>query len=392
MELNEINHLLTRGVSDVVVRKELEEKLKSGRVLRIKLGIDPTGTDLTLGHAVVFKKLADFQKSGHQVCFLFGNFTAKIGDPTGKDKTRKVLTDKEIEENSKKYLEQAGKILDIERCEIFHNYDWLSKMNFEEVLELAGTFTVAQMLDRDMFQKRIAEGKQINLIEFFYPLMQGYDSVPMNVDIELGGNDQLFNMLAARPIQKHFGKTPQNVITTKLLVGTDGKEKMSKSLGNYIALSDSANEMLGKIMSIPDTAMMEYFECLTDIELEEAQKMIETNPRDAKLQLAKTIITWLDSAEAADKAEQDFLQKFVKKEVPDGIPTFEVSENSIGILNLISHVCGFAKSNGEARRLIVGGAVSIDGEKITDPTMTVKISRELVLKVGKRNFGQVKKV
>ena len=259
---NITDQILTRGASDIVIKKDLEEKLKSGKKLRIKFGIDPTGFDLTLGHAVVLKKLADFQKLGHQICFLFGNFTAKIGDPTGKDKTRKVLTDQDIEKNSERYLEQAGLILDIDKCEIFHNHDWLSKLNFEEILEIAGNFTVSKMLDRDMFQKRIADGREINLVEFFYPLMQGYDSIPMNTDLELGGNDQYFNMLAARPIQKHFNKQQQNILTTKILIGTDGKEKMSKSLGNYIALNDKPNEIFGKIMSIPDEAMIEYFECL----------------------------------------------------------------------------------------------------------------------------------
>ncbi len=381
-----INDLLVRGVAEVIVKSELEKELNSEKKLRIKFGIDPTGFDLTLGHAVVLKKLADFQKMGHQICFLFGNFTAKIGDPTGKDKTRKVLTDDEINKNSEKYLEQAGKILDIEKCEIFRNHDWLSKMTFDEILEVAGNFTVSQMMERDMFQQRVKDKREINLVEFFYPLMQGYDSVPMKADLELGGNDQLFNMLAARPIQKHFKVKPQNVLAMKILVGTDGKEKMSKSLGNYIALLDSPAEMFGKTMSLPDETMLDYFECLTDIDLEEANKMVKDNPRDAKVFLAKTIIMWLHDEQAAEAAEQDFIQKFVKKENPDEMPSFKI-DGEIGILDLISKVCKFSPSNSEARRIIKSGGVTFGGEKVTDPNLVV--GKGGVLKVGKRKFGEI---
>ncbi len=388
---NKIDQILTRGVSDIVIKKDLEEKLKSGKKLRIKFGIDPTGFDLTLGHAVVLKKLADFQKLGHKICFLFGNFTAKIGDPTGKDKTRKVLTNNDIEKNSEKYLEQAGKILDIDKCEIFHNHDWLSKLTFEEILEIAGNFTVSKMLDRDMFQKRISDGREINLVEFFYPLMQGYDSIPMKTDLELGGNDQYFNMLAARPIQKHFKVTQQNILTTKILIGTDGKEKMSKSLGNYIALSDKPNDIFGKIMSIPDSAMFEYFECLTNFDLDKIKISIKDSPRDTKIQLAKEIIIWIYDENSAVSAEKDFLQKFVKKEIPDDLPEFKVKEDKIGILDLISKICKFTISNSEARRLIKGNAVSIDNKKITDPNLIINIEKDFILKVGKRNFGKIRK-
>jgi len=387
MEKKEVNDLLSRGVSNVVIKSELEKELLSGKKLRIKFGIDPTGFDLTLGHAVVLKKLADFQKMGHQICFLFGNFTAKIGDPTGKDKTRKVLSDQDIAQNSEKYLEQASKILDIEKCEIFRNYDWLAKMTFEEILEVAGNFTVSQMLERDMFQKRIADKREINLVEFFYPLMQGYDSVPMAADLEVGGNDQLFNMMAARPIQKHFDKKVQNVLTMKILVGTDGKEKMSKSLGNYIALLDSPAEIFGKTMSLPDETMIDYFECLTDMNLEEANNLIKSNPRDAKVTLAKIIINWLYDEQSVIDAENDFIQKFVKKEVPDNIPVFKVQAKEIGILDLISKTCDFAPSNSEARRVIQAGGVTFDGEKIEDPNLI--ISKSGVLKVGKRKFGEI---
>lgn len=391
MEQEKMDYLLSRGVSEVIVRADLEKKLKAGKKLRIKLGIDPSGTDLTLGHAVGLRKLKQFQDEGHQIILLFGGFTATIGDPTGKSETRNSLTFEAVEENAKTYLEQAGKILDIDKCEIRNNRDWLEKLTYREIVEQAAQFSASQMMQRDMFQERLKAGGSVAVHEFLYPLMVSYDSVVLKADLEVGGTDQHFNLLQGRPMQKYFGQPEQNILTWDLLVGTDGTEKMSKSLGNYIAIMDTPNEKFGKLMSIPDETMFTYFECLTDIDLEEAKVLIEKSPRDAKIMLAKAIITWLDSVEAADKAEQNFLQKFVKKEVPDEMPEFEVSENSIGILTLISQVCGFAKSNGEARRLITGGAVSIDGEKVADPMMAVEIKDEVVLKVGKRNFGRVKK-
>lgn len=384
-----IEKILSRSVTDVVVRKDLEEKLKSGKKLRVKFGIDPSGFDLTLGHAVVLRKLKQFQDAGHQIILLFGTFTARIGDPTGKSKTRIPLTKEAVEKNAETYLDQASKILDIDSIEVVKNGDWLEKMDFGDVLKLAGTFTVSQMLQRDMFQDRMKNDQDINLVEFMYPLMQGYDSVPIKADVELGGNDQYFNLLAGRPIQKKYDLEPQNILTTKILVGTDGKEKMSKSLGNYIALFDSPHEIFGKVMSVPDNTMMEYFECLTDLDLEAIKAEISENPRNAKVKLAKEIITWLHDEEAAKKSEQDFIQKFVKKEIPDEMPEFSVGKSEIGILDLITKICKFAPSNGEARRMIQGGGVTFDGKKVVDPTLMIEISGEKILKVGKRKFGKI---
>ena len=384
-----ISTLLDRGTADVIVRKELEQKLSSGKKLRVKLGIDPTGFDLTLGHAVVLRKLKQFQDAGHQVVLIFGTFTGRIGDPTGKSQVRTALTEAEIRENMKTYKEQAGKILDISQCEIHENGDWLSPMNFEHILELAGTFTVSQMLEREMYQERIKAGKEINLVEFFYPLMQGYDSVEVHSDLELGGTDQLFNNLAGRKIQEKFGQVPQNVLTVPILVGTDGVEKMSKSLGNYIALNDSATEMFGKTMSIPDTVMLNYFELCTDIDLKIAEEKIKESPRNAKIFLAQEIVRLYHGDKAADEALHDFEQKFVKKEVPDDMPEFSVGKSEIGILELISTVCDFTKSNSDARRLVQQGAVTWDGEKITDPNAVIQIAGEHVLKAGKRNWGKI---
>lgn len=385
-----INTLINRGTAQVIVREDLEKKLRSGKKLRIKLGIDPTGFDLTFGHTVVLRKLRQFQQAGHQIILLFGTFTARIGDPTGKSQTRTPLTKEQILQNAETYIDQASKVLDMKAVEIVYNGDWLESMSFEDVLKLAGNFTVAQMLERDMFQKRIKEGKEINMVEFMYPLMQGYDSVPIKADIELGGTDQLFNLLAARPIMQSNGMTPQNIITMNILVGTDGVQKMSKSLGNYIAIFDSANEMFGKIMSIPDKAMIDYFELLTDVDINIAREKINENPRNAKVFLAKEIISFFYEPKSADAAEQDFITKFVKKEIPEEMQSFAIKENSIGILDLLTKETSFTKSNSEARRLVEAGAVSIDGEKITDPTYNVTINTApKVLKSGKRNFGRI---
>ncbi len=387
---NTIDLLLKRGVADVIVHDDLEKKLKSGKQLRIKLGIDPTGFDLTLGHAVVLRKLRQFQDAGHHIILLFGTFTGKIGDPTGKSQTRTALTDEQIRENMTDYLNQAGKVLDIEKVEVVNNGDWLSPMNFEDVLKLAGTFTVAQMLERDMYQERIKQGKEINLVEFLYPLMQGYDSVAIKADLELGGTDQTFNLLAGRKIQEHFGQTPQNILTVPILVGLDGHEKMSKSLGNYIALNDAPNDMFGKTMSIPDDVMLNFFELCTNVDLKDAAEKIKESPRDAKVWLGQEIVKLYHGAEAAEAAYQDFLTKFVKKDIPDEMPEFEIGKKEIGILDLIANETQFAASTSEARRLIQQNAVSLDGDKITDPNAIISISGEHVLKVGKRKFGRIK--
>ncbi len=383
-----ISTLLNRGTADVIVRDQLEKKLQSGKQLRVKLGIDPTGSDLTIGHAVVLRKLKQFQDAGHQVVLIFGTFTGRIGDPTGKSQTRTALTEDDIRANMATYKEQAGKILNIDKCEIHENGTWLSPMNFEDILKLAGTFSVSQMMEREMYQERMKAGKEINLVEFFYPLMQGFDSVAIKSDIELGGTDQLFNNLAGRKIQDRYGQPSQHVLTVPILVGTDGVEKMSKSLGNYIALNDSATEMFGKTMSIPDNVMMNYFELCTDTDLDVASKKIKESPRNAKVFLAQEIVRLYHGDEAADAALADFEQKFVKKEIPDDMPEFSVSEET-GILDIIVSVCAFASSNSDARRLVQQGAVTLDGEKITDPKAMISITGSQVLKAGKRKWARL---
>lgn len=380
--------LLIRGVAEIPTKKELESRLENGEKLRVKFGIDPTGVDLTLGHAVVFRKLAEFQRAGHQIILLFGTFTAKIGDPTGKDKTRKILTDADIAQNMATYLEQVGKFLDLEKCEIVKNGDWLEKLNFSEILEIAGNFTVAQMLERDMFQKRIAENREINLVEFFYPLMQGYDSVPIAADLELGGNDQLFNMMAARPIQKHFEKKPQSVLTMEILPGTDGVEKMSKSLGNYIAVLDTPREIFGKTMSIPDNLMEKWFLLLTDFSTEKIAEILAGHPRDAKLTLASELVTMLHDKDSAQNAQTEFLEMFQRKGLPDEMPTISFAESENTILAIVI-AANFGLSNTEIRRLIAAGSVRIDGEKIMDMNTVIGLTEEHVLQVGKRKFAKI---
>lgn len=383
-----ISVLLDRGTADVIVREDLEKKLLSSQKIRVKLGIDPTGFDLTLGHAVVLRKLKQFQDAGHQVVLIFGTFTGRVGDPTGKSQTRTSLTEDDIRENMQTYKEQAGKILDIDKCEIHENGTWLAPLNFESLLKLAGTFTVSQMMEREMYQERMKAGKEINLVEFFYPLMQGYDSVAIKSDLELGGTDQLFNNLAGRKIQDRYGQPSQNVLTVPILVGTDGHEKMSKSLNNYIALNDSATEMFGKTMSIPDDVMLNYFELCTDVDLELASQKIKESPRNAKVFLAQEVVRLYHGDDAATEALRDFEQKFVKKDVPDEMPEFAVKEE-IGILDLIVQVCSFAASNSDARRLVQQGAVTLDGEKVKDPQAKISISGTQVLKSGKRNWARL---
>lgn len=385
--------LLERGTVEVIVKKELEKKLKSGKKLRIYLGIDPTGSDLTIGHAVPLRKLKHFQDAGHQVILLFGTFTGKIGDPTGRSDTRKPLSDEEIEANMQTYLQQAAKVLDINKVEVVKNGDWLSKMNFEDVLKLAGTYTVSQMLQRDMYQDRIKQGKEINLVEFMYPLMQGYDPIPIKADIQVGGTDQLFNLMAGRKIMEANEITPQHIITVPILEGLDGKEKMSKSLGNYIAIMDSPKEMFGKTMSIPDEMIVRYFELATEVpeeEIKEVEKALKSgeNPRDLKIKLAKAIVSLYHDDQAADKAEQEFKEIFTKGGLPDEIDCKKLSGTTWNIVDLVTET-GLSNSKSEARRLVQGGGVKIEGEKVQTIEDEIDISEEKLLQVGKRKFLKV---
>ncbi len=390
-----IDTLLSRGVVEVNIKKDLEKKLKSGKKLRIKFGIDPTGSDLHLGHTVPLRKLAEFQRLGHHIILLFGTFTGKIGDPTGKDKLRVPLTDADIAKNMETYLVQAGKILDMNNIEIVKNGDWLEKLNFADVLQLAGSFTASQMMQRDMFKKRIEQKKDINLVEFFYPLMQGYDSVPIKADVEIGGTDQLFNLMAGRKIQEHLGLPAQNIITVPILEGLDGHEKMSKSLNNYVGVLDEAKDVFGKIMSIPDELMEKYFTLLTSFSFEEIKDFLSLHPRDTKIFLAKTITTELHSLEEAKKAEEEFKSLFAgtgknKNAIPDDIEEKIVESGNFNILDLAIKT-GLFSSNSEARRKVLEGAFKIDGNKYTDikEEFQLQADSEYVMQFGKRHFIKI---
>lgn len=384
-----INNLLNRGVVDCEVRAHLEEKLKIGKPIRVKLGIDPTGNELHLGHSVILRKLRDFQNAGHHIILLIGTFTGKIGDPTGKDKTRPPLTDSEILENMKDFLSQAAAVLDINKAEIVKNGDWLAKLTFEDVVNLASTFTVQQMIKRESFAKRIEEEKEVSLHEFLYPLMQGYDSVPLKADLELGGTDQLFNLLAGRQIQKKYSQIPQDIMTLPILIGTDGKEKMSKSLGNYIGIKENPKEMFGKTMSIPDELMNNWFELLTSLPLDEIKNIISGHPRDAKLRLATEVVTEFHDAKKAQQAKEEFLRMFADKGLPDDIPTLLLKKGNYSIFDIVakSNLC---ESNAEAKRMITQGGVKINDQKIANQNQQVEIStKEMILQVGKRKFAKI---
>ncbi len=379
--------------------EELAAKLQhahdTNTPLRIKLGMDPTRPDLHLGHTVVMRKLREFQKLGHKIVLLVGGATAMIGDPSGKSETRPALTKEQVEENAKTYFDQMSKVLDVSDAEVVNNADWLHKMSFTELLQLAGKVTVAQMMTRDDFAKRYAEGKPIAIHEFFYPLMQAYDSVAIDSDIELGGTDQRFNTLLGRDIQAAYGKKyPQLVMMLPLLEGTDGVVKMSKTYPEHcISLTDSAKDMFGKLMSIPDTLITRYYSLLTDVPLAELVKMDEqiasnsVNPRDIKMELAHIITEEYHGKEGADKAQEDFINVVSNKGIPDDIESVTIKEE-ITILDLLVNL-GFVQSKGEAKRLIQGGGVKLDGEKLSDMSFMVKPNMDVVLQAGKRKFAKL---
>lgn len=394
--LNEQMDIIRRGAVEIIPEDELvkkiERSIKENKPLNIKLGCDPSRPDLHIGHSVVLKKLAQFQTLGHQAILIVGDFTGMIGDPSGRNSTRPALTLEQTRINGESYFQQASKILDKEKTKIVYNSDWLSKMNFEEVIKLSSKYTVARMIERDDFTKRFKAGEPISVHEFLYPLAQAMDSVAINSDVELGGTDQKFNLLVGRDIQREYGIEPQVILTMPLLVGTDGIEKMSKSLDNYIGISDPPQQIFGRTLSIPDNLIYTYFVLTTDVseeKLAEIQKQLndeKSNPRDLKRELAKMLVTMYHSEEAAKTAEEEFDRIFINKGLPDEIPEFKIEESKeINILELIVLV-NFAPSKGEARRLVTQGGVSIDGEKINDPLQIVKIKPEMILKVGKRKF------
>ena len=386
---------ITRGVEEVLIESELAEKLAQDKPLIIKAGFDPTAPDLHLGHTVLINKLRIFQDYGHKVIFLIGDFTGMIGDPTGKNVTRKPLTREEVIANAETYKEQVFKILDPQKTEIRFNSEWMNKMGAADMIKLSARQTVARMLERDDFKKRYKANQSIAIHEFLYPLVQGWDSVELKADVELGGTDQRFNLLMGRELQKEEGQRPQTVIMVPLLEGLDGVQKMSKSLNNYIGITESANDMFGKVMSISDELMWRYFQLLSfrllaEIEQFKADVANGKNPRDIKVLLAKEIIERFHSKEAAEKAEQDFVQRFQKNAIPDDIPEVEVEAGAdgIAIANALK-AADLVKSTSDAMRMIKQSAVKRDGEKVDDTKLICTTEHSGVYQVGKRRFAKI---
>lgn len=385
--------VLPGGIEELAVKLQHAHDTKTP--LRVKLGMDPTRPDLHLGHTVVMRKLREFQKLGHQIVLIVGGATAMVGDPSGKSETRPALTKEQVEENAKSYFEQMAKVLDVSKAEVTNNADWLHKMSFTDMLKLASQITVAQMMTRDDFAKRYADGKPIAVHEFFYPLMQAYDSVEIDADIELGGTDQRFNTLLGRQIQEAYGKKyPQMVFLLPLIEGTDGLVKMSKTYPEHcISLTDSAKDMFGKLMSIPDTLIVKYYTLLTDVPTEEI-KQIEAqlkdssvNPRDIKMRLAFMITEEYHGKEGAEYGQNEFINVVSNKGIPDDIPEFP-NMNGKGIIDVLVEL-NFVQSKGEAKRLIQGGGVKINGEKIADMAYVLNFNEDVVLQAGKRKFAKL---
>lgn len=390
--------LISHGVADLLpedeFKKKLEKSVATNTPLIVKLGLDPTAPDIHLGHTVVLRKLKLFQDFGHKVIILIGDFTARIGDPTGKSVTRPPLIEEQVITNAKTYQEQIFKVLDPEKTEVRFNSEWLSKLDFADVLKLASKYTVARMLERDDFHKRYTEGRPISIHEFMYPLMQGYDSIALKADVEFGGTDQTFNLLMGRHLQGEEGMPEQTIITMPILEGLDGVQKMSKSLGNYIGISEAPSEMYGKAMSIPDELMMRYFMLVTDMSIEEQEQLSkdlesgEAHPRDVKMKLAHTIVRLYHGEEAANFGQEEFIRVFQKHAMPTDIPEYKVAvtEEPVFVPQLLSDA-GLTASNGEARRSIKAGAFKIDGEKCNEEHIVLKDG--MVLQVGKRKFIKI---
>jgi tyrosyl-tRNA synthetase len=394
-------HVIRRGAVEILVDSELEEKLRQAaqhnKPLRIKAGFDPTAPDLHLGHTVLIQKLKQFQELGHEINFLIGDFTGMIGDPTGKNETRKQLTREEVLVNAETYKEQVYKILDPDRTKVVFNSSWMGPMSAAELIALASRYTVARMLERDDFHKRFSGQQPIAVHEFLYPLVQGWDSVALEADVELGGTDQKFNLLVGRELQRQVGQRPQSVLTMPLLEGLDGVNKMSKSLGNYVGISEAPREIYGKLMSISDPLMVRYYELLSDVDLATLARVQRGvggeadgwHPMEAKRALAREMVARYHGLDAALKAEHDFLQQFRQKEVPEDIPVLQYSgDGPVWICRLLGEA-GLVESNGEARRLIQQGGVKLNGEKLTDADLEVEAVGELLLQAGKRRFARI---
>ncbi len=400
MTVDEQLEIIKRGTVEILLEDELRQKLENsaatGVPLTIKAGFDPTAPDLHLGHTVLLHKLRHFQQLGHQIFFLIGDFTGMIGDPTGKSETRKALTREDVLKNAETYKEQVFKILDPEKTRVVFNSEWLSKMTATDMIALAAKYTVARMLERDDFGKRYANQLPISIHEFLYPLIQGYDSVALRADVELGGTDQKFNLLVGRELQREWGQRPQTVITMPLLEGLDGFNKMSKSLGNYIGVNDPADEIFGKIMSISDDLMLRYYELLSDLpganllKLKQGLKDGSVHPMDAKKQLGREIVARYHGQAAGSQAEASFVRRFRDNEVPEEMPEIKINpeSNTILLCKVISEA-GLVKSNSEGRRAIVQGGVKVNGEKIADENAEISCCGEFVIQVGKRRFAKV---
>jgi len=394
MDIEHQLKVFKKGAAEIITEEELIEKLKQDRPLNIKLGLDPNVPDVHLGHAVVLRKLKQLQDLGHNIILIIGDFTAMIGDPTGKSETRKQLTKEEVQKNAEPFKQQVLKILDPQKTTIRYNSEWLEPMNFLDVINLASKYTVARMLERETFRQRMEKNLPLSIHEFFYPLMQGYDSVVIEADVELGATEQKFNILMGRTLQKEYGgKTIQVALLMPILVGTDGVNKMSKSLGNYIGINEPPNVMYGKVMSIPDEVMISYYELTTDVEpeeIEEIRRKLEEgtlHPRDAKMRLAREIVKLYHGEEAAKKAEEEFIKVFQKKDIPDNIPEVELQSSKVYLPRFMveNKLCS---STSEGMRLIKSGAVKLNGEKIND--LDIEFQNGDVLQVGKLKFVKIK--
>ena len=384
--------LISRGTEEIIKVEDLQKKLESGKTLRIKVGFDPTAPDLHIGHTVVINKMRQFQDLGHEVTFLIGDFTGMIGDPTGKNVTRKPLTKKEVKENAETYATQVFKVLDREKTKIRFNSEWMSKLGSEGMFRLAAKYTLARMLERDDFENRYRTGQPISLHELLYPLAQGYDSVMLETDVEMGGTDQKFNLLVGRHLQQHYGQEPQVIITLPLLEGLDGVQKMSKSLHNYVGITEAPDDMFGKLMSISDEMMWRYFDLLSfksNDELSALKQRVAdgANPRDIKFLLCEEIVERFHDRKAAEMARETFIARFRGGAMPDDIPekTLDAGEQGVGIANALTQ-CGLTSSNSEAFRMIKQGGVRIDGEKVSDRTLHLQTGFEGILQVGKLKF------
>jgi tyrosyl-tRNA synthetase len=404
LSIDEQMELLKRGAIEIIPEDELRAKLKkskeTGVPLRLKLGLDPTAPDIHLGHAVVLRKLRQFQDMGHEVMIIIGDFTASIGDPSGRSITRPLLTPEEIERNAGTYADQYCRILDADKTRVVFNSEWLGKLDFAGVIRLAAKVTVARVLERDDFATRLSEGRPIGLHEILYPVCQAYDSVALKSDVELGGMDQKFNILMGRDLQREFGQEPQVAMFMPILVGLDGLQKMSKSLGNYVGITEPANEMFGKLMSIPDNLMPQYFELCTNVPMAEIREIEagilsgSMHPMDAKKRLAREIVTIYHSKEDAEAAQAEFEHVFSEREIPTDIedikvPTSAVKDGKVWIVRLLKDLAGFAPTNSEARRLIEQGGVTLDGEKVTNPNAELELKSGQVLRAGKLKFGRI---